>query len=140
MRGLRFLSVAASALLLAGCSAMLGLIYPDQTANTVDLSVTTKDSAITSTNASTIQIFASVYPTGTLYPAETYNSGVSYDPATGVSTCDITFSGLPDGTYYLLTWIDVNANGTWDQGEPYYESSNFTLYGAQVLPMKVTIP
>lgn len=139
MRGLRFLFIAASALLLASCSAMLGMIYPSQTTNTVNLSISTQDSAITASNASTIQIFASVYPTGSSYPMDTYNSGVTYDSATGAYTTNMTLSGLPDGTYYLLTWIDTNGYGTWEQGEPYYESSNFTLYGVQTLPMQVTI-
>lgn len=140
MRYFRLPVVLASMLLLAGCNGMLQIIYPNQTANTVNLAVSTADSSITPSNASTVQVLASLFSSNASYPIATYGTGVVYDPRSASYTASVTFSGLTDGSYYVLVWLDENGNGTWDRGEPYYLSPDFSLHGVQTLALSARLP
>lgn len=140
MKMLRLLFALAAMLLLGSCNGMLQMIYPTQTANRADLAVTTTDSYVTPSNASTLQVFASLFFSGQSYPIATYSSGLSYDAKSGDYTAKIDFGGVRDASYYVLVWLDENGNGIWDQGEPYYLSPDFTLYGVQKRTIDATIP
>ncbi len=141
-RNLPYLTVAflmaGGALLLAGCNPMLRGFYPDQTANSVTFQISTKDTAASSSPAP--EVFASIYESGSSYPIETLASGLSYSSATSTYTASITFTGLQDDSYFALIWLDLNGDGVWENGEPYYEGPDFTLYGAQALTTAVTVP
>ncbi len=141
-RILRFFAAVAmiggAAALLAGCNPMLRGFYPGQTSNAVTFQITTNDSQVT--NWSTQQVLASLYEGNSTYPIQTLGSGLVHSSSAGAYTASLTFKGLQDDSYYVLVWLDLNGDGVWESGEPYYLSPNFSLYGAQSLTTAVTVP
>jgi len=129
---------AGGVLLLAGCNPMLRGFYPDQTANSVTFQISTTDSVASSSPAP--QVLATIYEGNSTYPIQTLSSGLSYSSTSASYTASLTFTGLQDDSYYALVWLDTNGDGVWENGEPYYLTPDFTLYGAQSLTSAVTVP
>ncbi len=124
--------------MLVGCSNLLQAIYPSETKNAVVFNITTSDSSITSSNASTMKVYVTLYAVGT-HPLN-QGSGLTYQAASSSYTGSVTFGGLPDGTYSAQAWLDLQGSGNFVYSDPEFQVQPFNLYGVQTLTLPVTVP